>query len=83
MAEYVVFRAYDQDLDWFVLRDASYARLLPDDQQVYRSEVFPGLWLNADALIASRFAEVLASARQGLESAEHGEFVRKLAALQT
>ena len=78
--EYIVLRTYDGDLDWFVLRDGQYVRLSPDDQGIYHSEIFPGLWLSAGSLMAGRMAEVLAALQQGTASAEHAQFVKVLEA---
>jgi Uma2 family endonuclease len=47
---------------------------------VYRSAVFPGLWLDAAALLAGDLAKVLAVLQQGISSPEHAAFVRQLAA---
>ena len=77
--EYLVYRVYDGQFDWFVLRGGDYLRLNPDAQNIYRSEVFPGLWLKADAFVAAKLAEVLSVLEAGLDSAEHQEFVRRLA----
>lgn len=76
--EYIVLRTYDGDLDWFVLRDGQYQRLSPDNQGIYRSHVFPGLWLKFDALMAGRIAEVLAVLQHGTASPEHGAFCEVL-----
>lgn len=78
--EYIVLRTYDGDLDWFVLRDGQYQRMSPDDQGVYRSQVFPGLWLRSDALMAGRIAEVLAVLQHGTASPEHAAFCKALEA---
>ena len=40
-------RVLDHAVDWFVLRETEYQRLAPDAAGIYRSEVFPGLWLDA------------------------------------
>ena len=64
--EYVVQRTYDGEVDWFVLRDGNYEKLKTDDQGIYRSEIFPGLWLKVDALIAERIADVLAVLQSGI-----------------
>jgi Uma2 family endonuclease len=76
--EYLVHRTYDGEFDWFILRDGQYVRLAPDSEGIYRSEVFPGLWLAADALINGRLADVLAVLQRGVATGEHGEFVKKL-----
>src|SRR5437660_6582278 len=44
--EYVVWRVLDQAVDWFVLREGRYELLLVDEAGLYKSEVFPGLWLD-------------------------------------
>jgi Uma2 family endonuclease len=76
--EYLVWRTYDGEIDWFVLRDGRYEKLAPDAQGIYRSAVFPGLWLKADALLAGRLAEVLAVLQQGIASDEHVRFGKAL-----
>ena len=81
--EYLVHRTYDGEFDWFVLRNGQYVRLPADSEGIYRSEVFPGLWLKADALIAGRLAEVLAVLQRGVASAEHADFVKKLESHQS
>ena len=78
--EYVVWRTMDQDLDWFVLDRGEYVRLSADERGLFRSLVFPGLWLDKTALLAGNMATVLATLGTGLASPEHGEFVPQLAA---
>jgi hypothetical protein len=45
-----------------------------------RSEVFPGLWLDATALVNDDMSRVLAVLQQGLATPEHTAFVARLAA---
>ena len=77
--EYLVWRTLDGEIDWFVLRDGDYHRLAPDAAGAYRSEVLPGLWLDAPALLRGDLAAVLQRLQQGLASPEHADFVTKLA----
>lgn len=49
--EYLVWRVLDEAIDWFVLRDSKYIELLPDEDGITRSQIFPGLWLDRSALI--------------------------------
>ena len=49
--EYIVWRVLDRQIDWFVLREGEFVRLPLDDDGLYRSEVFPGLWLDPAALV--------------------------------
>jgi Uma2 family endonuclease len=76
--EYIVWRTYDEELDWFVLREGQYERASIDSEGLYRSRVFPGLWLKADALLSGELAEVLAALQKGLASEEHVAFVKGL-----
>lgn len=73
--EYFVWRVEDAKIDWFVLRGGSYELLKPDDDGIYHSEVFPGLWLEADALVAGNMRRVLNVLSHGTSSAEHSQFV--------
>jgi len=74
-----VWRVLDSRIDWFVLRGGVYERLAADDRGVVRSERFPGLWLNADALLQGDLAATLRTLDEGLATAEHAAFVAGLA----
>ncbi len=76
--EYVVWRAWDGEIDWLVLREGTYERLTPTVEGVYHSEVFPGLWLDAAALAAGNLAQAIRTVQRGLASPEHAEFVARL-----
>jgi Uma2 family endonuclease len=76
--EYVVWRVLDKQIDWFVLRDADYVPLAPDADGILKSDVFPGLWLDAAAMIDGDMKRVLAVLEKGLASPEHAAFVRRV-----
>jgi Putative restriction endonuclease len=76
--EYPVWRVADQELDWFVQRAGLYERL-PLSEGVYRSERFPGLWLDAAALLRGDLAAVVRTLQAGIASPEHAAFVAGLA----
>ncbi len=78
--EYVVWRVLESAVDWFVLREGVFERLAPDADGCYRSVVFPGLWLDAAALVRGDLATVLRVLQQGLASAEHAAFAARLGA---
>jgi Uma2 family endonuclease len=78
--EYLVWRVEDAAIDWFVLREGRFDRHLPDSDGIYRSRIFPGLWLDPAALVARNVSRVFEVLQSGLNSAEHAEFVRKLQA---
>ncbi|MGC8638630.1 MAG: Uma2 family endonuclease [Isosphaeraceae bacterium] len=77
--EYIVWRVLDRQLDWFILSKGRYEPLPLAADGIYRSVVFPGLWLDPAALLAGDLAKVLAVLQQGLQSPEHTEFVNRLA----
>ncbi len=76
--EYVVWRVWDQAIDWFVLRGGSFDHLVPTSEKICQSEVFPGLWLDTAAVLRDDAARVLAVLQQGLASDKHREFVARL-----
>ncbi len=76
--EYIVWRVLDGAIDWFILRDGEYDRLKPGADGVYRSEVFPGLWLDPKALVEGDLARVLEVLRQGVADPTHADFVARL-----
>lgn len=79
--EYLVCRVLDEEIDWFVLRGGNYTRRAPDPADgLFKSETFPGLWLDAVALVRRDLAAVLAALARGLASPEHAAFVQQLAA---
>lgn len=74
--EYIVWQVFDQKIDWFSLQDDDYTLLMPNDQGIVRSQVFPGLWLQVSAMLEGEMQQVLAVLQQGLGSVEHQAFVR-------
>jgi hypothetical protein len=77
--EYLVWRVVDREVDWFVRRGKKFERLTPGDDRILRSEAFPGLWLDAAALVANDMLQVQRVLQQGLAGPEHGDFVDRLA----
>ena len=76
--EYLVWRTLEHALDWWTLEEDEYVALLPDDQGIVRSHVFPGLWLNVPALLAGENSEVNSALQRGVASDEHAAFVKQL-----
>src|SRR5713101_2115428 len=76
--EYMVWRVYDKQVDWFRLIQDEYVPLTPDESGVVHSQVFPGLCLVVSALLEGDLAKVLAELQKGLETAEHAAFVERL-----
>jgi len=77
--EYIVVALRQQQVFWFVLRNGQYEPLCLNEDGLYCSQVFPGLWLDPQALLDRNGERIQLVLKQGLESEAHTEFVRHLA----
>ena len=77
--EYVVVVIPQQRVVWFVRENDRFVELQPDADGIYRSPAFPGLWLDAAALLKNDGRRVQEVLQQGLASSEHAAFVERLA----
>jgi Uma2 family endonuclease len=77
--EYVAVVVKTHEVRWHRLVDGEYELRVPGARGVYRSELFPGLWLDTAALWKDDMARVLATLQRGLKSAAHAAFVKTLA----
>lgn len=78
--EYVVWRVYDRQVDWFRLENGQYVTVPADAEGTIHSRTFPGLCLAVPALLSGDLAHVLAELQKGLASAEHQASVEALTA---
>jgi Uma2 family endonuclease len=76
--EYIIFELRRRILHWFELRDGRFVPLPADSDGLFRSRVFPGLWLDPVALVARDPAALMATMQRGLASPEHAAFVAEL-----
>jgi Uma2 family endonuclease len=72
--EYLAWITTEQRLVWWELREGEYQEMAADAEGVLKSRVFPGLWLDARALLNGDMKTVLATLWRGLESIEHRDF---------
>lgn len=63
--EYVVLVVHEAEVVWFALENGEYVPLAPEGS-ILKSRTFPGLWLDAKALLAGDGARLLAVLREGL-----------------
>jgi Uma2 family endonuclease len=77
VCEYLVWMVEEERIAWWALRDGEYVPLEPDPNGVLRSGVFPGLWLDAPALLRGELSQVLETVRAGARSPEHEAFANK------
>lgn len=78
VCEYLVWRVLDREIDWFVLRQDRYEKLAENPDGILRSEVFPGLWLDAAALVSGELVRAHQVLQQGLADPAHTAFVERL-----
>jgi len=78
--EYIVWQIEDERVDWFVLEDGAYLSLPSDERGPLSSHTFPGLVLNATALLDGDMATVLTDVQQHLGADDHQAFVEQLRA---
>jgi Uma2 family endonuclease len=76
--EYVIWQSYENKIEWFYLIDGDYRSLSPGADGIIRSGVFPGLWLEVEALLNNQMVRVLEVVQLGLKSPEHNAFVQQL-----
>ena len=77
--EYLVVIVKRKQIRWHRLVRGKYRLLAPDADGIYRSHVFPGLWLDEAALFKGDMAKVLATLQEGIASDPHQRFVEDLA----
>jgi Uma2 family endonuclease len=78
--EYLVVTIEPDEVTWFVRRDGRFVPQAPGRDGLFRSEVFPGLWLDPAALFAGNLNGLSAALEQGLATPEHAAFAARLAA---
>lgn len=69
--EYLVWLVQQQQFRWYELREGEYRLQEPDENGILKSWVFPGLWLDVQALLAGQMQRVLAVLQEGIISQEH------------
>ncbi len=77
--EYVAILMYEKEIRWHRLSVSGYKAIAPHADMLWKSKVFPGLWLDGKAMLANDAAKVLTTLKKGLRSPEHAAFVKKLA----
>jgi len=77
--EYVVVALRQQKVFWFVNRSGRFEEQRPIANGVFQSEVYPGLWLDADALIRLDGRRLIDVLKPGCATQEHHAFANQLA----
>ena len=77
--EYVVRALEPDEVLWHVLLEGRLVAVTTDADGLHRSHVFPGLWLDPQALLVDDTRRLRAVIDQGMATAEHAAFVARLA----
>ncbi len=73
--EYLIWLTNETRLEWWRLNDGVYEEIQPDNDGFLKSRVFPGLWLDAEALLQGNLARVFEVVQLGVTSDAHRAFV--------
>jgi Uma2 family endonuclease len=76
--EYLVVCVEEKEFHWFHF--PSKRKLKADRRGIWKSRIFPGLWIDQAALFALDSARLRAAVQEGIASPEHAEFIRTLEA---
>jgi Uma2 family endonuclease len=76
--EYLVIEIDPDRIHWFARRGDRLEDLPAGPDGIYRSEVFPGLWLDPKALYAQDRDRLYRVLRRGIRSPEHAAFAARM-----
>ncbi|MFN7925275.1 MAG: Uma2 family endonuclease [Bryobacteraceae bacterium] len=76
--EYIIVQPAKRQIAWRALDDGKYRMLEPGAEGIYRSRVFPGLWLDPAALWDDDYAGLASTVQRGAATEEHRKFVHLL-----
>jgi len=76
--EYVAALVQERRIEWRLLEEGSYQLMPPPADGIYRSQIFPGLWLDSSAFWRNDTTALIELLEQGLRSEEYDAFVEKL-----
>lgn len=72
--EYIAWITDEHRLVWWELRQDEYQEIGPAEDGLLKSGIFPGLWLDAQALLRGDLEGVFEALRRGLASPAHRAF---------
>jgi len=81
--EYLVWQVFEERMTWFGLQEDEFISLEPNRDGYWCSQVFPGLWLDGQAMLVGNMQRAIAVLQRGLASPEHRAFVESLARLRS
>jgi hypothetical protein len=79
VCEYLTILLRPRQVIWRELVRGRYREIAPDGDGILRSRVFPGLWLDPEALWGAKRKSIRTAIEQGAKSPQHAAFARRLA----
>lgn len=76
--EYVILLTLEQETLWYRLNEGRYDAIVPDDDGIHRSAVFPGLHFHSAKFWADDLPGQMAVLQAGIASPAHADFVASL-----
>jgi len=76
VVEYLVVCLEEMELQWFSFKPRR--AIVAGKDGIFRSRVFPGLWIDGPALLARDSSRLLQVVGQGIASSEHAAFVERM-----
>jgi Uma2 family endonuclease len=77
--EYLFIGIDPDEIVWLVRHGDRFGEMPPEVDGIYRSETFPGLWLDTAAFFGDDIDKVIATLELGLATPEHKAFAARLA----
>jgi Uma2 family endonuclease len=81
--EYITIEDFQNRLVWRLLENGVYVNQSIPADGIYRSQIFPGLWLDIAAFWADDGPKMLATLNAGIATPDHQRFVERLAAAKS
>ncbi len=66
--EYVVLAVHEQETHWWSLDEGLYKPVFPNERGIFRSRIFPGLWLSATDFWQGNGQALLAVLQEGMKA---------------
>lgn len=76
--EYIIWRVYDKEIDWYSLQNEQYVKLSSNEAGIIESRIFAGLRINVEAMLNGDLSKVLSDLQEGINTPEHESFVQNL-----
>ena len=77
--EFLAWRFHEAIIEWFQMEKGEYTLNLPGPNNILSSRVFPGLIVNATAVLSLDLKALKNTLKSGLDTSAHSAFVERLA----